>query len=58
MKALEIEPESDYAYHVLARFEHTMAHIGGLMRYLIKTIYGAIEPATIERAEEYFRRAS
>ena len=57
MKALEIEPESDYAYHVLARFEHTMAHIGGLMRYLIKTIYGAIEPATIERAEEYFRRA-
>ena len=38
MKALEIEPESDYAYHVLARFEHTMAHIGGLMRYFINSV--------------------
>lgn len=57
LKALELDPNNDYAYHVLARFEHTMAHIGGLTRYLIKKIYGAIEPATIEKAEEYFRRA-
>ena len=57
VKALEIEPNNDDAYHVLARFEHTMAHIGGFTRYLIRKIYGAIEPATIEKAEEYFRRA-
>jgi tetratricopeptide (TPR) repeat protein len=57
LKALEMDPKNDYALHVLARLEHTMSNISGFTRYLIKAIYGAIEPATIENAEKYFRQA-
>ena len=57
LKALELDPKNDYALHVLARLEHTMSNINGFTRYLIKAIYGAIEPATIEKAEGYFRQA-
>lgn len=57
LKALEVDPRNDYALHILARLEHTMSNINGFTRYLIKAIYGAIEPATIEKAEQYFRQA-
>jgi tetratricopeptide (TPR) repeat protein len=57
MKALELNPEDDYAYHVLARYEDTMAHVSGILRYLVKKLYGAMEPATVEQAEAYFRKA-
>lgn len=57
-EAIRLDPESDLALHVLARFEHQMANLGRIVRLLVRAMYGnKLSPGTLEGAEALFRRA-
>jgi tetratricopeptide (TPR) repeat protein len=57
-KALELGPESDLAHHLMGRWHHEMAKINGLVRTLIRIMYGtALQTGTREDALEMYRKA-
>ena len=56
-KALELNPKSDLAWHMLGRWHQAMADVGPLTRGLVKLIYGGLPPSSIEDSVSYFERA-
>jgi tetratricopeptide (TPR) repeat protein len=57
-KALELGPESDIAHHLMGRWHHEMAKINGLVRTLIRIMYGtALQTGTREDAMLMYRKA-
>ena len=57
-KALELGPESDIAHHLMGRWHHEMAKINGLVRTLIRIMYGtSLQTGTREDALKMYRRA-
>jgi len=57
-KALELGPESDLAHHLMGRWHHEMAKINGLVRTLIRIMYGtALQTGTRKDALEMYRKA-
>jgi tetratricopeptide (TPR) repeat protein len=57
-KALELGPESDIAHHLMGRWHHEMSKINGLVRTLIRIMYGtALQTGTREDAMEMYRKA-
>jgi len=49
-RALELDPNSDYAWHLLGRWQRSIAEIDGLKRTIAKLIYGSIPKADIEES--------
>ncbi len=56
-KAASLDPNSDYAWHILGRWHQGMAGANGLLLGLAKLIYGDIPPASNEQAVTYFQKA-
>ncbi len=56
-RALALDPESDYAHHMLGRWHQELAGIGGATRALARLIYGRVPPASYEEAARHFEAA-
>jgi tetratricopeptide (TPR) repeat protein len=56
-KAIELDPENDFAYHALGLWHRTMAEIGGAKRFFGGIIYGSIPKGTMEESEKFLKKA-
>ncbi|MDB6077285.1 MAG: hypothetical protein JWO82_1032, partial [Akkermansiaceae bacterium] len=55
--ALKLDPKSDYAHHLLGRWNQELAGMGTVSRALAKMIYGAIPDASYDDALKHFGAA-
>ena len=55
--ALRLDPKSDYAWHVLGRWNYELTNFNAALRFLAETIYGKFPDASNERARECFQKA-
>ena len=56
-QAISLNPNSDYAWHMLGRWHRGVADIGGFQRGLARIIYGKIPKGTYQEAAEAFEKA-
>jgi len=56
-RALALNPDYDYAHHVLGRWNYEVASLGAGTRFIVKLIYGGLPPASIAEALRHLRRA-
>jgi tetratricopeptide (TPR) repeat protein len=56
-RALAIDPNYDYAHHVLGRWNYEVASLGIGTRIVVKLIYGGLPPASTAEAVRHLRRA-
>jgi tetratricopeptide (TPR) repeat protein len=55
--ALRLDPNNDYALHVLGRWHFEMATLNPGLRIFAETIYGRFPEASIDQAVKYFEKA-
>jgi tetratricopeptide (TPR) repeat protein len=56
-KALQIDPKSDYAWHMLGRWHQAVATMDGFTKAIVKIIYGGLPAASLEEAVNCFETA-
>ncbi len=56
-RALELNPECDYAHHMLGRWHQELAGIGTATRALARVIYGGLPSASYDEALHHLGRA-
>ncbi|MBN1481339.1 hypothetical protein EH223_03100 [candidate division KSB1 bacterium] len=56
-KAIALNPENDTAHHVYARWHRKVATLSGVSKTFAKILYGGLPPASLEKAEEHFKKA-
>lgn len=56
-KAIELNPNSDLAIHVLARWHQNVANLSGILKFFAKTLYGEELKGSNEEAVRLFKRA-
>lgn len=57
--ALQKEPQNDLAHHLMGRWHWEMANLNGIVRTLIRLMYGTdLAPGTHLEALNHYRRAS
>ncbi|HTQ30330.1 MAG TPA: hypothetical protein VMI53_03895 [Opitutaceae bacterium] len=56
-RALALDPNYDWAYHVLGRWNYELASLGATRRFFAKLIYGGLPPASSTEAVRLLRRA-
>jgi len=56
--ALRLDPRSDYAWHVLGRWNYELANFNAALRFLAEAIYGKFPDASNGRAAECFEKAA
>ena len=57
LRAIRLDPESDIAYHVMARWHAEIASIGGLKRTMANLLYGDLPEASFQESVAYYQRA-
>lgn len=57
LKAIELDPKNDTAYHVLARWHVGVANLGKIAKAFAKIFYGGLPGASNEEAINYFKKA-
>ena len=55
--ALKLDPKSDYAHHLLGRWNQELAGMGSVSRAMAKLVYGAIPDASYDDALKHFQAA-
>lgn len=55
--ATRLDPEEDYAWHVLARWNYELANLNPLLKSFAEVIYGKFPDASNKNAAKYFRMA-
>lgn len=56
-RALALNPDYDYAHHVLGRWNYEVASLGAGTRFIVKLIYGGLPAASLAEALRHLRRA-
>ncbi len=56
-KAIELNPDFDSGYHILARWHHEVAGIGGVKRTLAQVFLGDLPEASYDEAIRLYRQA-
>ncbi|MBS0664234.1 MAG: hypothetical protein JSR48_13290 [Verrucomicrobia bacterium] len=56
-RALALNPDYDYAHHVLGRWHHEVATLGLGTRFIVGLVYGGLPPASTAEAVRHCRRA-
>jgi tetratricopeptide (TPR) repeat protein len=57
MKAIEIDPKNDLAYHTLGRWHREVANLSPILKAFAKALYGGLPKASNEEAIECFKKA-
>jgi tetratricopeptide (TPR) repeat protein len=57
LKSIELDPNDDFAWHVLGRWEAGVANVNGVLRALATLVYGGMPKASNEEAVKCFKRA-
>jgi tetratricopeptide (TPR) repeat protein len=55
--ATELDPSLDFAWHVLGRWHQGVCTVNGVLRALIRVIYGGLPDASLTEAAECFEKA-
>lgn len=55
--AVRLNPNLDYGWHVLGRWQYEMATLNPALKAIAQTIYGKFPDASLEQAAEYLERA-
>jgi tetratricopeptide (TPR) repeat protein len=55
--AIELDPNNDYAYLVLARWNFEMTQLNPILKGIAELLYGQMPPASQEKALEDFQKA-
>ena len=55
--AARLDPQADYAWHVLGRWNYEMANFNAVLKALAQAIYGKFPDASNEKAVEYLEKA-
>lgn len=56
-QALKLDPKSDYAWHMLGRWNKAVATMGGFYKGIVTIVYGGLPDASLEKARECFEKA-
>lgn len=56
-RALQLNPNYDYAHHVLGRWHYEVATLGATKRWLVRVVYGGLPAASPEEAVRHLQRA-
>jgi tetratricopeptide (TPR) repeat protein len=56
-RALQVDPTSDLAHHVLGVWNRGVAEAGTVVLVVAKLLYGPLPPASLEASEAHLRRA-
>jgi tetratricopeptide (TPR) repeat protein len=56
-RALTLDPDYDWAHHVLGRWHYEVATLGTTTRFFVRVIYGALPDASVDQAIEHLERA-
>jgi tetratricopeptide (TPR) repeat protein len=56
-KSIELDPDNDVPYHVLARWNFVVASIGGLKRTMANLFFGKLPDASYEESIKNYQRA-
>jgi tetratricopeptide (TPR) repeat protein len=56
-KTIQLNPNNDIAYHVLARWNREVANLSGILKAFAKILYGGLPPASHAKAVELFQKA-
>jgi tetratricopeptide (TPR) repeat protein len=56
-KALQLDPKDDFAWHVLGRWNYSVATLNPILKLIAKYIYGGMPDASLEEAERDYREA-
>ncbi len=56
-RTLRLDPNNDNAWHILGRWNRTLAEIGGIKRALAGAIYGSLPKGTYAAAEQALKKA-
>ena len=54
---MTLDPNYDYAHHVLGRWHYEVASVGGAARFFAKLIYDELPSASTAEAVRHLRRA-
>lgn len=57
MRAVELDPNNDSAYHVLARWHFEVATLSWVLKTAAKVVYGGMPEASLEESVRYFQKA-
>jgi tetratricopeptide (TPR) repeat protein len=58
VNATKIDPRSDYAWHMLGRWNYAVATMSGLTKGLVSLVYGGLPDASLDKAKECFEKAA
>lgn len=56
-RALALNPDYDWAHHVLGRWHYEVATLGAATRFFVRIIYGGLPDASVAKAVEHLERA-
>ena len=56
-RALVLDPNYDWAHHVLGRWHHEVASLGVATRFFVRLIYGGLPDASADKAIAHLERA-
>lgn len=56
-RALVLNPDYDWAHHVLGRWHHEVASLGPATRFFVRLIYGGLPDASAQKAVEHLECA-
>jgi tetratricopeptide (TPR) repeat protein len=56
-KAVELNPQADLVYHLLARWHQNLANLSGVLKFFANAFFGGLPPASNEEAVELFQKA-
>ena len=56
-KTLALDPKEDFAWHVLGRWNYSVATLGTVMKMMAKYVYGGMPAASLEEAEHDYKKA-
>lgn len=57
LKAIELDPTDDFAWHVMARWHQRVANVSGILKTFAKVVYGGLPAASNEEAVKDMKKA-
>jgi tetratricopeptide (TPR) repeat protein len=55
--AVKLDPRSDYAWHLLGRWHQALAGMSGLVKGIVRVVYGGLPPASNEESVRCLEKA-